>query len=248
MNRNFINLRGNWREQRDSFEEALKIARQNLEKMSQFERETIGKELKDFTEGQGKQILSQALEEYHAKLDDFCSKQAKVERERVKEIASWDPSRLAPEMQVFQMRVENALYADDPARELQSIYSEAKQSEDRYKLRAAADALRQVNRKSGSLPLEVKTKLNGVMQAAQRDLAEIRTTPGMEAAVAEAKQAFDVGIAAHKELQETDAIINMQDPNFNYFPSSPIVLRALSRVQTDDRGNSVVSPRNDRQE
>jgi hypothetical protein len=36
MIRNFITLQGNWRQQRDQFGEALKNARRNSEKMSQF--------------------------------------------------------------------------------------------------------------------------------------------------------------------------------------------------------------------
>jgi hypothetical protein len=246
MIRNFITLQGNWRQQRDQFGEALKNARRNSDKMSQFERDTIGQELKDFTEGLGKQILSKALEEYHGKLDDYRKKEAEVRKARMKEMSRWDPRQLAPEMQVMEMRVENAVYARDPGAELRAVYAEAKESGDVYKLRAAADALHKVERTGAFLPPEVMLEVNRVAQKAQRDLNDARITPELETAHKAAEEAFNQAMDARNELTKTDRIVSMQSEDFNYWPSGVNVLRALSRIIESQDGQAVILPRNDR--
>jgi hypothetical protein len=186
------------------------------------------------------------LDEYHAKLDDFRKKEAEVRKARMQEMSRWDPRQLAPEMQVMQMRVENAIYAPDPGAELRTVYAEAKESGDVYKLRACADALRKVERASVSMPTEIKLEVNRVAQKAQRDLNDARITPELETAHKAAEEAFDQAMDARNELTKTDRIVSMQSEDFNYRPSGVHVLRALSRIIESQDGQAVILPRNDR--
>jgi hypothetical protein len=248
IHRTFQQMRtgGDWRARRDQFAEALEVSSKSMSKMSQFEQETVSQELLSWKDNEGRRVLGEAMEYYHSTLDHFRDKQSRVERERTREIARWDAGKLAPEMQVFSMRVENAVYSHNPGLELEEVYAEAKQSGDIYKLRAAADALKRVEKQSANLPIEVRTHLNRTARTAQQDLAEIRTTPELATALTEAEQAFNQAMQARDELQKTDRICSMQSPDFNYRPSSVEVLRALSRVQDNGQGGAVITARNDR--
>jgi type IV secretory pathway VirB10-like protein len=214
--------------------------------MSQFERDTIGKEFEGFIVGQGKQILKQALEEYHVSLDQYRARIANVRKVRMQEMSRWDPRQLAPEMQVFSMRVENALYAPDPGQELRAIYSEAKESGDVYKLRACADALGKVGRASAGMPVETMLEVNRVAKRAAADVAEARSTPELQSAHKAAEEAFNQAMDARNELTKTDRIVSMQSEDFNYRPSGVHVLRALSRIIESQDGQAVILPRNNR--
>jgi hypothetical protein len=242
-----------WRKQRDHFAAMLETARLNGHKMSQFERESIRAELDNYSNTQGVKILGAAIEQYHQALDTFRAKEQAVEKERVREIARWDASKLAPEMQVVNMRVSTALQSQHPEQELKQLYAEAQLSGDNYKIRAAADALKQAaNQAIGSpnMPAETLLRIDGVARQAAADLKALRTTPEIVKAQEVAKEAFDAAMKTRAELLQTDAIVNMAHTFTNEYGKTEYAHRptteatkALSRIQETHDGKIIIKPR-----
>jgi hypothetical protein len=240
-----------WRKQRDHFERMVETARRDADKMSEFEAQAISEELDEFRSTQGVKIKAAAIEQYHQALDYFQAQERAVDAARVREIAKWDASRLAPEMRVFSQRISTALESmDNPEAELKEVYSEAKQSGDHYKLRAAADALKQAMTRQ--MPIERKLRLNSIAKQAQEDLRAIRTTEEISKAQEAARQAFEKAMETRKELITTDAVVSMARSWVNdvgekeyYHRASTEAARALSRLQETQDGRIVIKPRSE---
>lgn len=111
-----------------------------------------------------------------------------VEAEQRKITNSWEAPRLAAEMQVASMRIDQAAKADAGRFDLaavQAIYREAQDSGDRYKQRAAAEAMQSLVSKvpagSSTDPHggDILLTVNRMAKQAGRDLEALKTSEGL---------------------------------------------------------------------
>ena len=96
---------------------------------------------------------------------------------------------------VYNMLIDQAIHADGNIREdvvdrLNKIYSEVKESGDKYKYRAAAEVMKSAVTKAKHLDTDARMKVNRIAQQSKRDMQEIRSTPGMAKAYEHAEEAW----------------------------------------------------------
>jgi hypothetical protein len=185
--------------------------------MTPFERQGIGQSIKEKREQYRKSIEAGVIEQHTEAINNYKAKLSRVEAERRKIINSWDAAKLAPELQVYRLRVDTA--AQQGSREaLEAIYQEAKDSGDKYKLRAAVEALQNVNAKIPLTAMDIHGELvrqagNHLETQAKNDLAALRTSADLEAAYKDTAAAVEAIKAAEKEIYRTAEVFQELAPN-----------------------------------
>jgi hypothetical protein len=172
--------------------------------------------------------------------------QARLEAERQKITNSWEPSKLAAEMQDYSMRIDHATKSDAGHPDLgalQAIYTEAKGSGDKYKARAAAEALQSLVSKiphglQDSHATDMRFAANRMAKQAGRDLDALKITPGLVAAVEEANKKIDDLKAVESLVKDTGDVLGEVNPNGTW-RNSPFIKLLDSITQGEDGKFSV---------
>jgi hypothetical protein len=174
-------------------------------------------------------------------VDNFQKAHNQARQEKIKEIASWSPSKLRDEMQVVQELIQaridaNVLEPGQAAGEVEQVYQEAMESGDRYKQRAAAEIARGSLAKVPNAPTEVRMLFNTLGKQAQRDLEGIRQTPEMLKAEEKARDLFDKVQNKANEMDDVEKVIGI----------SQAIFRAKRRVKIDpDTREITILPKDD---
>jgi hypothetical protein len=155
--------------------------------MTAYERETIWGEIKRKTESVAGMILQGALQEHAAAIARYEAAEGKQGQAKAAELRRWNPAQLRDELAnartLAELAVEagsNPLGGKSPADGIRAIYSEAKQSGDMYKIRAAAEVLKVITPKITD-PTS-RAAVASMAAEARRDLDTLRQTLEMDAA------------------------------------------------------------------
>jgi hypothetical protein len=194
----------NWRDALKALQQDKAHYFQNVSLMSPYERLSIETDLRERQGQLRPKVESGLITEWNASIQAFKQARNRVDLEKGREIVRWDAPKLRDNIQLFNLRVEAAVNDLDPINSIQALYQEAKDSGDAHLLRAAAEAVRAAPSKFKGAELEVRTKINGIVKDAERELAEIRTTPGLQQAHEQAEAAFDGMMSKQREMLETE--------------------------------------------
>lgn len=193
----------NWKDAVKEIQEAKKEIHRKEQIMTDYERDLYGRTVKDKVHQKYGMILKGVAEELENTISKYKTAKASTSTAIAKEINTWEAGKLQSELNLAQSRFgmittgpsTNAFGGGpgivDAARK---IYQEAVASGDRYKIRAAAEALQ------GSAAIHWKGKdavgMQQLSQEAKENLDNLRFTD-------EIKAAGDRETAAAQELLNT---------------------------------------------
>lgn len=235
----------NWR---DALE-TIKAGRDELDRyggiMTQYEYQVAKRDVRELTDTHRPAIMQGITAEWEAVIQGYQEKARKVERERTAEVNRWEAGKLASEMQVVSMLVDQALKNKgtvmttrnlDAAGEMERIYQDAKQSGDLHRRRAAAEIIRNVSQ-DYSGDQETRRKMNLLAVQAESDLNQLRVTNEMTAAEAELSASWDAILEKREEVRRVAVIIGEGDPGGPLAGGE--LAHQLRRVQRDRFTNEV---------
>ena len=184
----------------------IKEARAKFDKgqgmMSDWERQTLSESIKNDASRNYSRIFSGVKQRLDDAKNAYKAAAAKRASAIAKEINSWDPAKLNAELQAFSTRVNMELSKKDAqgifsgqptARRIERLYREALASGDKYKIRAAAEALQAAD--VDKLPSDQQMQVQTLTHAANENLDNLRNTDDI-------KNAMDLENAAIKAMQE----------------------------------------------
>jgi len=188
------------------------------------------------------------LAEHETALQKLKRAHVRVQSEKKKEIAGWDAPRLASEMQVYEMLIDQAIHTDPGSSDfrknvddhLEKIYSEAQQSGDKYKQRTADEVLKSALSKAKGMDQETRLHVNRIAQQSKQDMEKIRSTPELEAAYEQAETAWGEYRTVRQEVIRTSQAIGEGDP-LHPLMTGPFS-DAIKRVQVIDNEIKIFEP------
>lgn len=221
---------------------ALKAAREEYREyaatMTDYERSVNGREL-DEQSGKYFQIVANgAIGEWKAAIKRYQDRLKARDREITKEINRWDTSRLNAEIKQVSTLVDLVIAggrggifdggSPGVSAQLEAIYTEAVNSEDIYKQRAAFEVLRTILPKVTG---DDRFPVNRLAKLAQGQLAQLRITEGMVEAEEARGQALSELLMLRDELIDVAQALGQGDPT-QPLGTGPFT-RALMMVQQD---------------
>jgi hypothetical protein len=234
-----------WQDQAAEIKQAVKDRDRLVSIMTVYEKLIVSEYIGGLKEKYKPTIEAGALELWNGARSSLQAAIKNVEREKRKVTNSWDASKLAAEMQVMQMRVDQAVKADAgrpdlPA--LQRISLESQESGDRYKVRARAEIFQSIvskippgnQDKHGN---DARVVANRMAECASRDLATLRTSPELTQAEELKAAKIDELTQARRELFRTAEVLGEVNPNDTMRNSA--FIDALATVQQDSDGNFI---------
>lgn len=213
--------------------------------MTDYEKQKSVTVIKTAREQYRNAITQGAVDMFYDAAKNVIGKQAEVDREKSKAVNRYDPGRLAQEMQLAEMRINQAATSDAGRFNMaavEGIIREAEISGDLHKKRATYEALQNLVGKipAGELDThgnDLKFKANHLAKDAGRKLQELNLTDGLIKADAEMQQAVQELNGAKREVfrhMETIGDV-MGDVLFN----RPVE-KVLNAVQQDQTGRFVI--------
>jgi hypothetical protein len=196
-----------WREAVKTITKANNEYQAYASMMSQYERMTVSKGIAEKITQYRPLIEAGVIGEFNQAISAFKQARSRVDQEKAKEIIRWDVGKLRDEIQLANLRIDTAFADENPVASISLIYQEAKNSGDIHKMRAAAEAVRGAVLRFPNAPLEIRTAANGAAKQADRELAELRNTPGLEQAHKDAGAAFDALMAKQREMLQVEEAI-----------------------------------------
>ena len=216
----------------------LKAMRQeystNAGKMSEYERQSIGRKIKEQTESQASYIITAALAEQSQAINLYQTSENQVETADAAELKRWDPVRLNAERSNMHAAAGAALANSNPlggrsqAQGLEEIYREAKKRNDIHATRAAVEVLTAITDKVTDP--KGRAEVAAMTGDLQKMLAEQRVTPQMIAA-REAQAAAAANLYKVTDgLREVAQAIGEGDPATDIWGSGSMS-KAMRRVK-----------------
>ena len=186
------------------------------------------------------EVINAVANKFITVRDQVMAAQANVDNERRKITASWDPVRLGNEIVVMEKRVEHATRNGNPnIAQIQDIFNESMESNDKYKSRAAAEVFQSIVEK---IPQNAQTPWGGDMRmvanslasSAKNALEELKITPALVAAVDAKNLKADELTQVRRELFDAaDVLGYVRNEELQYQPLENV----LNSIQVDDAGN-----------
>ena len=189
----------------------IKEARSEYNKIERiltpYERQTIWGNIKADAEANYSRVYQGVKQRLDDAIGSYKSAAAKRAAAIAKEINSWDAGKLNNELQAFQTRVNmelgkkdaQGIFSGQPAAvQVKQIYQEALASGDRYKMRAAAEALRAAD--TEKLPSEQQIEVQLLARTASDNLEALRNTDDIQ-------NAIDQENAAIKAMQDEQKFV-----------------------------------------
>jgi len=234
-----------WRDKLASIMTAKKELGEYYSIMTAYERATAEREIGHLKEQYFQAITDGVLQEHELAINRLNIAHRKVKRLTQAEIASWDAQKLASEMQVYNMLIDQAIQTkegpDDFRKNvrdrLEKIYNEAWESGDIYKQRAACEVMKSAPSKAQGGDMDLKMAINSIAQQSKADIEKVRTTPELEKAYQEAEADYQEYRTARQEVINTSQDIGEGDPQ-QLYSGSPFS-RAIRRVQVDRETNEI---------
>ena len=210
--------------------------------MTPLEIKFVRQELSEAREKYRQAIENGVIGEHAAAIENFKAKLARVEEEKRAVTNSWNAAELGAQMQVYQKLVENAAGNADLG-SLQTIYQEAKDSGDKYKIRAAAVAIQSASARTPAGAQDthgedIRRAVNLMRKQATRDLEALTNSPDLETAHQAAAEAVEVLNQAKRQIVSAAEAMDEVAPNGNV--NNTNLGHALARVTQDESGNLVI--------
>jgi hypothetical protein len=163
----------------------------NLGIMTDYEKQRIGGEIQTLKNQYMPAIKQMVITEMNEAIDGYTGALARVEKARQVEAAQWEPTKLAAELTVFHHLTNMAMAApaEERANRLEALYKDAMRSEDRYKMRAAAENM--LTLKDADLPLTDRVRVGVLSKNAESNLYNLRQSAEIGEAITAAQAALN---------------------------------------------------------
>lgn len=238
------NATQNWEAEIQDYQNEL---RQHGHEMSAYERNTISRMIKARQEELIPKVGALVIGEWKSAIQNYKNAQEMISAERTKEINRFDSAKFNAELQTINTRVNMALRADvnelrngtKPSAKVTAIYSEALQSGDIHKQRAAIEVIKTLPL-SGDGPERIE--LNQLVRSAADAEIKFRQTEGTIKAQQEAAQALNDISAKKEKLDKVSQILGMGGVD-DVFSTSPFAKAA--RLVERDRSTGEIVIRNE---
>ena len=242
MQRSYSNSNAtqNWEAEIQDYQKELQ---QHGHEMSAYERNTISRMIKARQEELIPKVGAIVIGEWKSAIQNYKNAQETINAERAKEINRFDSAKFNAELQNINARVTMAMNADvnelrndpKPSAKIAAIYSEAIQSGDLHKQRAAVEVIK-------SLPLPTlpseRVAINQMIQNAAAAEQSLRQTEGTIKAQQQAAQALnDIAIKKEK-LNKVSQVLGMGSID-DVFSTSPFA-KAARLVERDRTTGEIV--------
>lgn len=228
-----------WREQLAELETYQKDFAANEGIMTLYERQNYNAEYESVKKRFEPSIQAGAIGEYRSALAQFRLAQAREKAAKKNEINRWDPAKLAANMQVVDILINQSIaagkYQDDLPGAVAAIYEEAKESGDPVKLRAACEVLRSITARGTDQ--DERMRLNRIAGDARRDLEGLRQTEEMTQANEAASKAFDTLQDHYRELAQVQQALTGHEPALHF--CSTEFEREMAKVVIDHKTGEV---------
>ena len=204
--------------------------------MSEYERNVISREIRKRQDELIPVVGAQVIGEYKQSIEKFKAAEAAIQTERAKEINRFDTVKFNAELQAMTTRVNmtaqhtaNPMSKEAPvSKRLEDIYSEAIQSGDIHKQRAAIEVIKTIPLSGNA---DERIRINNLSKNAERAEQQFRQTEGTLKAH-EARQAALIDLdTKHEKLSKVSEVLGMgsaTDP----FNTNPFA-KAYKQVQRD---------------
>lgn len=198
---------GDWLSKLNQIKEARSEYNKIERILTPYERQTIFGNIKADAEQNYNRVYNGVKNRFDAAVNNYKAAAAKRAGAIAKEINSWDAGKLNDELQAFQTRINmelgkkdaQGIFSGQPAaRRIEALYQEAQASGDRYKMRAAAEALRAAD--TEKLPSEQQMQVQLLARAASDNLEALRNTEDIQ-------NAIDQENAAIKAMQDEQQFV-----------------------------------------
>ena len=198
---------GDWLSKLNQIKEARSEYNKIERILTPYERQTIFGNIKADAEANYSRVYQGVKTRLDAAVGNYKAAAAKRAAAIAKEINSWDAGKLNDELQAFQTRINmelgkkgvQGIFSGQPAaRRIEALYQEAQASGDRYKMRAAAEALRVAD--TEKLPSEQQMQVQLLARAASDNLEALRNTEDIQ-------NAIDQENAAIKAMQDEQQFV-----------------------------------------
>ena len=211
--------------------------------MSAYERNVISREIKRRQEELIPKVGALVIGEWKSAIENYKNAQETINAERTKEINRFDSAKFNAELQNVNTRVNMALRADvnelkndpKPSAKIAAIYSEAIQSNDIHKQRAAIEVIK-------TLPLSgtasERAELNQLVRSAADAEIKFRQTEGTIKAQQDAAQAENDILAKKEKLNKVSQVLGMGSVD-DVFSNSPFA-KAARLVERDRTTGEIV--------
>ena len=211
--------------------------------MTPLEKQFITQEIIEAREKYRSFIENGVLAEFSQAQTILKERLANLEREKARVINGFDQGQLAASMQVASMRIDHAAKNGD-LDSLQAIYQEAKDSGDRVKQKAVAEALQSVTSKFPASALNSRGKpakrgANILESQAARDLLQFQTGPELDQAHQTTAQAVDQLDYVRRQMVNVSETMSDRALSLNQTFSIPLISsfeKALERCTQDASG------------
>ena len=240
------NATQNWEAEIHDYQNEL---RNHGHEMSQYERNTISRMIKARQEELIPKVGALVIGEFKNAIGNYKNSLAQIEAEKAKEINRFDSTKFTTELQAVDMRVKMALNAPvnelkndpKPSARIAAIYSEAIQSGEIHKQRAAIEVIKDL-----PLPTDQNERvvINQISQNAKAAESNLRQTEGMIKAQQEKDRAFNELAAKKEKLDKVSQVLGMGSID-DVFSTSPFAKAA--RLVERDRvtGDVIIRSEND---
>lgn len=237
-----------WRGRLDEIKKHDQMMKKYYSIQTDFEHAIAQEEYNELLKKHRPAIRAGVLAEHETALQKLERAHNRVKSEKKKEIAGWDASRLASEMQVYNMLIDQAIQTKEgtgdfqvnTGQRIEKVYEDAQKSGDKYKQRAAAEVMKAATSKVQSMGQDTRFKVNRIAQQSKTDLEEIRKTPEFKTAYEDASTAYDEYYNARREVIRTSQAIGEGDP-LHPLARNDFTL-ALKRVQDDGDNINIYAP------
>lgn len=190
-----IGQRMNWRDSLKDIAELRDEYNNNFSMMTDYERSANGKILNEYRERNRSYIEIGALQEWQAAKNELENSLKNLQDEKRKVVNSYDPVKLAAEMQLATMRIDQASKSDAGLfnqEAINDLISEANLSNDKHKQKATYEALQGLVSKvkhgeTDSHGVDMRRVANKIAFEARNELAALNESDGLEKANAAVK-------------------------------------------------------------
>jgi hypothetical protein len=233
-----------WQDAVKDLDEANQQFKKLYSIMTPLEKHFVTEQIAETREKYRRAIEEGAIAQHTEAINNLKSKLARVESERRILANSWNQHELSAALQVAEMRINHAAKAGD-LDSLKAIYQEAKESGDRVKQRAVAEAMQNVTEKFPTAAQDshgesMRRSVNLMEKQAARELQKLQTSQGLEEAHKAAAQAVQQLDDARRQMVNANDAMSDRNLSLNQTLSIPLNMsfeKALERCTQDQSGN-----------
>ncbi len=246
INRMGMNTMKSWRDHLKDLKDLREEYANGFSIMSEYERNANGKTIVEVRERIRPIIENGALFEWNQAKDNLKKALKQVDEERARIINSYDPVKLSAEMNLANMRIENARNSEGGRFDLKAIKSmkeEAEASGDKHKIRAVNEALTSLLSKvapgdQDDHGQDMRFQANRISNQAKRDLNALMVSDGYIKANESALNRVNELTSAKFQLLDVVESLGEMSPNGVTIFNSRIE-NAILTVKQDESGSFI---------